>query len=178
MNNIHHILLISSLAILTACGTKVSQPTPTDDTTNNTTIPVETEAANTTYPPAFEGQTRIGGIQTKTPYQVEVLDKTLNKPWGIATLPDGRFLITEKKGTMRIASATGTVGEPITGIPEVNSGGQGGLLGLCIDPSFDQNRMVYWVFSEQLPEGNLTAVAKGRLAADEKTIENATVIVG
>ena len=176
MNNIHHILLISSLAILTACGTKVSQPTPTDDTTKNTTLPVETEAANTTYPPAFEGQTRIAGIQTNTAYKVEVLDKTLNKPWGIATLPDGRFLITEKKGTMRIASATGTVGEPITGIPEVNSGGQGGLLGLCIDPSFDQNRMVYWVFSEQLPEGNLTAVAKGRLAADEKTIENATVI--
>lgn len=176
MNNIHHILLISSLAILTSCGTKISQPDPTTDNSHNETTPVETEPANTTYAPAFQGQTRISGIQTKTPYKIEVLNETLSRPWGIAALPDGRFLITEKKGTMRIASASGTVGEPITGLPAVNSGGQGGLLGLCIDPAFDQNRMVYWVFSEELPKGNLTAVAKGRLAADEKTIENTTVI--
>ena len=58
----------------------------------------------------------------------------------------------------------------------MNSSGQGGLLGLTIDPSFSNNRMVYWVFSENSPEGNLTAVAKGKLSADEKKIENATVI--
>ncbi len=176
MNTIQSILLAGTFSIITSCGTKISQPTPKGDDITNTTKPVETEAANTTYPPAFAGQTRIGGIQTKTPYKMEVLDKTLNKPWGITALPDGRFLITEKKGVMRIASATGTVGESITGIPEVNSAGQGGLLGLCIDPAFDQNRMVYWVFSEEMPDGNLTAVAKGKLAEDEKTIENATVI--
>ena len=176
MSTIHSILLTTTLAIITACGTKVNQPTPSDGVTNNTTSPVETEAANTTYPPAFEGQTRIAGVHTQTPFQVEVLNKSLNRPWGIAALPDGRFLITEKTGNMRIASSTGTTGEPITGIPEVNSAGQGGLLGLCIDPAFEQNRMVYWVFSESQKDGNLTAVAKGRLAADEKTIENATVI--
>jgi glucose/arabinose dehydrogenase len=64
----------------------------------------------------------------------------------------------------------------ISGIPEVNFRGQGGLLGVTIDPAFAQNRMVYWVFSESLPQGNLTAVAKGKLSADEKRIENATVI--
>lgn len=176
MKTIHAILLTGAFAILASCGTKVSQPTPNVDNTNNGIPPLEKEAANTTYPPAFEGQTRIAGVQTKTPYQVEVLDNTLNKPWGIAALPDGRFLITEKKGVMRIASATGTVGESITGIPEVNSAGQGGLLGLCIDPAFEQNRMIYWVFSEAQPDGNLTSVAKGKLAVDEKTIENATVI--
>lgn len=176
MNTIHFILLTTSLATITACGTKISQSARTGDPTNNTTTPVETEAANATYPPAFEGQTRIAGIRTMTAYKAEVLDRSLNKPWGIAVLPDGRFLITEKKGVMRIASASGTVGESITGIPAVNSAGQGGLLGLCIDPAFDQNRMVYWVFSETLPDGNVTAVAKGRLAADEKTMENATVI--
>ena len=177
MNTIHSLLLTATtLAILTACGTRISQPAPNVDTTANTTTPVETEAANTSYPPAFAGQTRIAGIRTQTPYKADVLNSSLDKPWGIATLPDGRFLITEKKGNMRIASATGTIGEPITGLPEVNSAGQGGLLGLCIDPAFDQNRMVYWVFSEKLPDGNVTAVAKGKLAADEKTIENATVI--
>ena len=163
------------LAMMISCVNKSNQQGTKVDN-NPGTAPVETEAANTNYPPAFSGQTRISGIHTKTPYQAEVLNNTLNKPWGIAVLPDGRFLITEKRGTMRIASSSGTLGDDITGIPEVNSKGQGGLLGLCIDPAFEQTRMVYWVFSEPLAEGNLTAVAKGKLSADEKTIENATVI--
>ncbi|GAA4432370.1 PQQ-dependent sugar dehydrogenase [Pontibacter saemangeumensis] len=91
-------------------------------------------------------------------------------------MPDGRLLITEKAGTMRIASLSGELSAPITGIPKVNAEGQGGLLGVRLDPDFEQNRMVYWVFSEPLPEGNLTAVAKGRLSADEKKMEGATVI--
>jgi len=77
---------------------------------------------------------------------------------------------------MRIASADGTLSQPITGIPKVNDGGQGGLLGITIDPDFSNNRMVYWVFSEKQPNANLTAVAKGKLADDEKSIQNATVI--
>ena len=165
-----------------ACGNHINKnghSTGTGTTTGDTTKtfpPVETKAANTNYPPAFEGQTRIAGVRTTTPYKHEVLNNTLDKPWGIAQLPDGRFLITEKKGVMRIASTTGTISDEITGIPEVNSSGQGGLLGLCIDPGFEQNRMIYWVFSESLPDGNLTAAAKGKLSANEKTIENATVI--
>lgn len=138
--------------------------------------PVETEAPNTNYKPAFAGQTRVGSVKTTTAYSGKVLSTELQNPWGIVQLPDGRFLITQKKGTMRIADASGKVSGPITGIPEVNSRGQGGLLGLTLDPGFAQNRMVYWVFSETLPEGNLTAVAKGKLSADETTFENATVI--
>jgi glucose/arabinose dehydrogenase len=177
MTNSLYLAMLLNLAVFTACGNKISQPTPpVVTTTNNDTTPVETEAANTDYPPAFAGQTRIAGVRTTTPYQGEVLDNTLTKPWGIAALPDGRFLITEKKGNMRMVSVTGKAGEAITGLPEVNASGQGGLLGLCIDPGFDQNRTVYWVYSEKLPAGNVTAVAKGKLAADEKTIENATVI--
>jgi glucose/arabinose dehydrogenase len=138
--------------------------------------PVERNAPNSHYKPAFAGQTRIRGVHTATPYESRILTDKLNSPWGIAALPDGRFLITEKKGTMRIADRSGKLGEPITGIPEVNSATQGGLLGLTIDPAFSTNRMVYWVFSQKTPEGNLTAVAKGKLSADEKQIENATVI--
>jgi glucose/arabinose dehydrogenase len=91
-------------------------------------------------------------------------------------MPDGRFLITEREGTMRIATTDGKVSEPITGIPAVNPSGQGGLLGIRVDPAFEKNRMVYWVFSEATASGNLTAVAKGKLSADEKKIEGATVI--
>jgi glucose/arabinose dehydrogenase len=85
-------------------------------------------------------------------------------------------LITEKEGTMRIATVAGQVGQAITGIPPVNSGGQGGLFGLTIDPQFTSNRIVYWVFSESTTGGSVTSVAKGSLSADDRRIENATVI--
>ena len=78
---------------------------------------------------------------------------------------------------MRIVSSSGAVGNPIIGIPSVNSSGQGGLLGLCLDPQFSTNRMVYWVFSENATTGGtVTAVAKGNLSNNETTNENATVI--
>lgn len=137
---------------------------------------VETKKPNSDYKPAFEGQTRIAAVKTTTPYQVKILSSELHRPWGITNLPDGRFLITEKDGDMRIATQDGALSDAITGIPAVNSSGQGGLLGVTIDPDFASNRMVYWVFSEKETNGNLTAVAKGKLAADEKSIENAQVI--
>jgi len=138
--------------------------------------PVETESPNSTYKPAFPGQTRIARVKTQAPYEAVVITSDLKAPWGIAVMPNGRFLITQKEGTMRIVTAEGKPGNPITGLPAVNSKGQGGLLGLTLDPSFASNKMVYWVFSENTKEGNLTAVAKGRLSADEQRIENASVI--
>jgi len=145
--------------------------------TSDTTYPsVESKKPNTNYKPAFAGQTRITAVKTTTPFQVKILSEELKRPWGITNLPDGRFLITEKEGNMRIASQDGTLSEAITGFPEVNSAGQGGLLGVTVDPDFTNNRMIYWVFSERLPNGNLTAVAKGKLAPDERTIQNVKVI--
>lgn len=138
--------------------------------------PVETKKPNSEYKPAFPGQTRIGSVVTKTPYEGKVLTSSLERPWGIAVLPDGKFIVTEKGGTMRIVSATGEVGKPIDGVPKVNSEGQGGLLGITLDPAFAQNRMVYWAFSEPLSDGNLTAVAKGKLSADGTKLENVKVI--
>jgi glucose/arabinose dehydrogenase len=139
--------------------------------------PVETLPANSKYTPAFTGQTRIAGVKTTTAIEAKVVTSALSAPWGITSLPDGRLLITQKGGQLRIvAPTTGTVSSPITGLPAVNSTQQGGLLGLCLDPQFTANRMVYWVFSEQTGGGNLTAVAKGRLSDNESTIENPTVI--
>lgn len=167
---------ITSIAmLLTACGNNTSKSV--DSTSKDSSYAaVETKAPNTNYKPAFEGQTRIAGAKTKTPFEGKVLSNELKNPWGITSLPDGRLLITEKGGTMRIASASGSLSSPIAGLPAVNSAGQGGLLGVTIDPAFSDNRMVYWTFSESTPEGNLTAVAKGKLSADEKVIENPTII--
>ena len=143
---------------------------------DTTKAPVEKLPPNNSYSPAFAGQTRIAGIKTKTALDVKILAEGLKRPWGITILPDGRLLITEKIGVMKIVTTSGKVSEPITGLPDVNSGGQGGLLGLTVDPAFSKNRMVYWVFSEKTSTGNLTAVAKGTLSADEKKMENVSVI--
>jgi glucose/arabinose dehydrogenase len=173
--NIRSFGTLPALAILIAsCGSMTSRNgRPASDSTH---APVETHAPNSNYKPAFAGQTRIMGVWTSTPYETKVLTEGLHRPWGIAVLPDGRFLITEKAGTMRIASQDGSVSGMITGVPEVNNDGQGGLLGVTIDPDFSNNRMVYWVFSEKTHDGNLTAVAKGKLSADERTIEDTQVI--
>ncbi|SFS30302.1 PQQ-dependent sugar dehydrogenase [Sphingobacterium wenxiniae] len=171
--------LFSAATLLTvACNNNAATTNAGDSVTPSDSVypPVEKNKANTDYKPAFEGQTRIAGVKTTTPYGHTVLTDKLKSPWGIAVLPDGRALVTEKEGTMRIVSADGTVSEAITGIPKVDSQGQGGLLGLTLDPNFASNRMVYWVFSEPVNGGNHTAVGKGKLAEDEKSIEGATVI--
>ena len=175
MKNIVPALLAA--ALVTACGNKKTETKiVANHPSTETKAPVETESPNSDLKPAFAGQTRIAGVTTKTPYETKMLTDKLDRPWGIAALPDGRLLITEKKGTMRIVSTTGSVSEKITGMPEVNDSGQGGLLGVTIDPDFANNRMLYWTFSDKTKEGNLTAVAKGRLSSDETKVENATVI--
>ncbi|MEO9022889.1 MAG: PQQ-dependent sugar dehydrogenase [Ginsengibacter sp.] len=172
---------VSTIAVVAimmlSCSSSANRTVPASSSNTDTTYtPVETQKPNTDYKPAFVGQTRIAGVKTTSAYQIKILSDRLHRPWGITSLPDGRFLITEKDGDMRIASQDGTLSEAITGIPKVNSSGQGGLLGLTLDPDFARNRMVYWVFSEKESDGNLTAVAKGKLSADEKTIGNAQVI--
>jgi len=163
------LIFITGISLaLTACGQSAS------NTAQNSSV--ETKDPNSNYKPAFPGQTRVASVKSSTNYEGKVLTEALKSPWGITSLPDGRLLITEKEGTMRIVTTAGKVSEPITGIPKVNPSGQGGLLGLRVDPAFDTNRMVYWVFSEPSPTGNVTAVAKGKLSADEKKIEGATVI--
>lgn len=143
---------------------------------SDTLPPVERNPPNTNYKAAFKGQTRIGGIKTKSAYEGKILTSDLKFPWSMALLPDGRFLITEKPGQMRIATTQGSLSEPIEGLPKVIYSEQGGMLGVTLDPGFAKNRIVYWAFSENHGEENVTAVAKGKLSADEKTMENAAVI--
>ena len=162
--------LVSSLS----CSQKKA---PADNIENPPTgAPVETNAANTKYTPAFTGQTRIGSVKTTYAFRTNIVTSSLASPWGITSLPDGRLLVTEKAGRLRIVAQNGTVGNGITGLPAVNAGGQGGLLGICIDPAFTTNKMVYWVFSENVTGGIVTAVAKGRLSDDESAITGTTVI--
>ena len=92
----------------------------------------------------------------------------LSHPWSLAFLPgfdrDGRMLVTERPGQMRIVDTQGRLGPPIAGLPPVDARGQGGLLDVVLDPQFAQNRWVYWSYSEPAPgRTNSTAVARGQL---------------
>jgi glucose/arabinose dehydrogenase len=137
--------------------------------------PVETNAPNSPYKPAFAGQTRIGSVKSKTAFTATVINTKLNSPWGIHVLPDGRLLISSKPGTMQILKTDGSIDKTITGLPAVQYEGQGGLLDVNIDPNFTKNRMIYWTYA-QPGDGATLAVAKGKLSADETKLTNVSVI--
>ena len=102
----------------------------------------------------------VAGVEIKT----ETVAEGLEQPWGLAFLPDGRMLVTEKPGRLRIVSKDGKLSAPVAGVPEVDDRRQGGLLGLAIDPKFTENGLVYFSFSEPRgKDGNGTTVARARL---------------
>lgn len=138
--------------------------------------PVETQRPTADFSPAFAGQTRIKGVKTTVPLAVTVINSKLDRPWAISEMPDGRFLITQKGGTMVILNANGQLVKTITGLPKVDDAGQGGLLDVTLAPDFAKSRMLYWAFSEPQQKGVLLTIAKGRLADNETTIENQVLI--
>ncbi len=165
---------VSSMIILSAFA-NCNQSTQQEEE-NQTLPPVETQKPNTNYKPAFEGQTRVAAVKTTTPYQVTILTDGLFKPWAVTSLPDGRLAITEKAGTLRIATTTGQLSNPITGFPEVDDRLQGGLLDVAPAPDFEISRILYFTLAESTSQGSLTAVGKGTLSADEKRVENFQII--
>lgn len=104
----------------------------------------------------------------------ETVASGLVHPWALAFLPDGRILVTERPGRLRIVAPSGRVSEPLGGVPKVQKGGQGGLLDVAIDPKFTENRLVYLSYAEPGEGGAGTAVARGRLG--EAELENVQVI--
>jgi glucose/arabinose dehydrogenase len=106
--------------------------------------------------------------------RVLTLAKGLDHPWGLAFLPDGDMLVTEKPGTLRRVSKDGKVSEPLSGVPEVVAVKQGGLLDVAIDPDFKSNRLVYLSYSEPGEGGSATAAARGKLG--DKGLEDIEVI--
>jgi glucose/arabinose dehydrogenase len=95
-----------------------------------------------------------------------VVARGLVQPWALAFLPDGRMLVTEKPGRLRIVDAQGRISAPLPGLPPVAHVGQCGLLDVVLDPKFAENRLVYWTFAEPGPGGNSTAVGRARLEGD------------
>ncbi len=100
----------------------------------------------------------------------------LEHPWALAFLPDGRFLVTERPGRLRVVEADGRLGPALPGVPEVVPRGQGGLLDVALDSGFATNRTLYFCFSEPGAGGNSTALARARLPAGEAKLDDVRVI--
>ncbi len=94
---------------------------------------------------------------------VEELTGGLDHPWGMAFLPDGRLLVTERAGRLRILGADKKLSPPIQGVPEVEASGQGGLLDVALDPDFATNRAIFLSFAEPGGDGASTALARATL---------------
>ncbi|MBA2350997.1 MAG: PQQ-dependent sugar dehydrogenase [Pseudomonadota bacterium] len=110
------------------------------------------------------------------PVRTTVVAKGLEHPWGLAFLPDGRMLVTERPGLLRIVDKKGKLSEPLEGVPKVLARGQGGLLDVAVSPQFASDRLVYLSYSEPGNGGAGTAVARGTLAQDGGSLENLKVI--
>jgi len=103
-------------------------------------------------PPELQAQTVASGLQ---------------RPWAVAFLPGGRFLVTERPGRLRVVEADGRVRPPLHGLPDIAAGGQGGLLDVITDAAFERNRTIYFCFSQPGPGAtNGTALARARLSDD------------
>jgi glucose/arabinose dehydrogenase len=96
-------------------------------------------------------------------FRVATVVEGLEHPWGMAFLPDGSILVTERPGRLRLVRNGALEPEPIAGVPEVWARGQGGLLDVALHPDFERNRLVYLSYSKPGPNGATTAVARGRL---------------
>lgn len=141
-------LAIAALALLSACPT-LSQTAQRSPTPQSIALP---------------GTAKVTEVA-----------RGLEHPWGLAALPDGRMLVTERPGRLRIVGRDGKLSAPLSGVPAVHASGQGGLLDVVLDPRFAQNRTLYLSFADPGENGTSgTAVASARLG--DSGLENVRVI--
>lgn len=100
----------------------------------------------------------------------------LEHPWGLAFLPGGQYLVTERAGRLRIVDAGGSLFDPVAGLPRIWAEGQGGLLDVALDPAYAQNRTIYLSYSEPGGPGGGTAVLRAQLDTVKNRLENVQVI--
>jgi len=107
-------------------------------------------------------------------YRVETLAEGLKNPWSVAKLPDGRYLITERPGQLRIVENGRLLPDPVDGVPEVWARGQGGLLDVVLHPDYEKNGWIYLSYSKPLEKGALTGIIRARLK-DNRLVDQETI---
>src|SRR6056297_784221 len=141
--------------------------------------PAETREPNAPQlEPLFEGQTRAPKPESSEAWVLETVAEGLDHPWALAFLPDGRMLVSEKPGMLRMVSTDGEISEPIANVPEVHAPdrSQGGLLDVAVAPDFSESRQIFMTFSESDGDASRTAVGRARLSDDGSALENVEVI--
>ncbi|MBO0739883.1 MAG: PQQ-dependent sugar dehydrogenase [Hyphomicrobiaceae bacterium] len=106
-------------------------------------------------------------VKSQQPFKVETFARGLVHPWGLGFLPDGRLIVTERPGRMRIVAAMGALSAPVRGVPKVYASGQGGLLDVALSPDFSATGLIYFTYAE--PRGgakNGTSLARAKLVAE------------
>src|SRR5436190_1909150 len=126
-----------SLCLVAACG---AQPPPAAALREAKVEATATGTSQPAQPPATP--------TTRADADVARIAGGLEHPWGLAFLPDGRMLVTERPGRLRIVTRDGTLSAPLAGVPAVWAHGQGGLLDIALDPDFAANHFIYLSFAE------------------------------
>ncbi|MGB8622421.1 MAG: PQQ-dependent sugar dehydrogenase [Paracoccaceae bacterium] len=123
------------------------------------------------FRPAFQGQTRAPEDRSGVHLKTEVFVDGLSHPWGIAPLPGGGYLVTERPGRLRVIGADGALSAPIDGLPRVFARRQGGLLDVAVGPSFAQDRVIYFTYAKPMGGGrSATAAARAVLSPDGREL--------
>ncbi|HCT58032.1 MAG TPA: PQQ-dependent sugar dehydrogenase [Gemmatimonas aurantiaca] len=149
------VLLMAAACNEAPNGTQVVADSTRTDTTTNPGTPSQVLADRSPTPGSIRGVVRA-----------ETWASGLVNPWGIEILPDGRALVTERPGRLRIVAVNGQLSAPVTGVPAVYAEGQGGLLDVALDPGFASNGLIYLSFAESGTGGAGTSVARGRLVGN------------
>lgn len=138
-----------SIALLTACGGQAAAPEAAED----------------------------GSLTSSDGLRLVPIAEELEFPWGMAALPNGDLLVTEREGRLRLITGDALVKAPLTGLPDdILVEGQGGLLGILLDPDFPTNRKLYLSYSKDMGETNTTAVISATLADDASGLSDVTEI--
>jgi glucose/arabinose dehydrogenase len=153
MHRLHHPI---ALLVLAACS-----PSPVATPTG--------EGAGSQPPVQVMADRSPTPSNTRGVVTAETVVSGLVNPWAIEFLPDGRALVTERPGRLRVLDANGQLSAPVTGVPAVFAQGQGGLLDVAIDPQFAQNQFIYLSYAETGNGGAGTAVARARFTGGALT---------
>ncbi|UPK02923.1 PQQ-dependent sugar dehydrogenase [Bradyrhizobium sp. 170] len=108
--------------------------------------------------------------------EVRTIARGLANPWALAFLPDGKMLVTERPGRMRIVTTEGQISPPLKGVPEVWASGQGGLLDVVVDKSFAQSKTIYFCFAERTEGGGRTTVTRAKLNDGNGRLDDVKII--
>ncbi len=166
-------LIAAAAACVAACHAgndqAVAQPAPGQ--------PWETRPTEATgQTPAFPGQTRAPSPSTHTPYKLEVVAHGLDHPWGMQFLPDGRMLVNERVGKIRIVGADGKLGESFAGVPAVKTGGQGGLFDVALSQGFANDHTIFFAYYEPRDGNAGITVARAVLNEAQGRLDDLKII--